>query len=121
MSEVDLAGSQTAIGEYFELDNRGLTVLKTTRPFGLPFEDLGETFLEAQWIIMEGIMAAIDHVDVGLLGLGCRALNLFLGCLEQVLAMLVADQLVPSGVDQVEFRWDQELGCQVLDLGELIS
>lgn len=70
---------------------------------------------------MKGIMPAVDHMDFGLLGFGCHTLDLFLGCLEQVLAMLVADQLVPPGVDQVEFRRDQELGCQVLDLGELIS
>ena len=91
MSEVDLAGSLTAIGEYFELHHRGLTVLLTTRPFGLPFEDLGEAFLETEWIIMEGIMAAVDHVDFGLFGFRCHTLDLFLGCFEQVLAMLVAD------------------------------
>ena len=93
----------------------------TTRRFGLPFQGLGETLLEAQWIIMEGIMATIDHVDFGLLGFGCRTLDLFLGCLEEVLAMLVAYQLVPSGVDQVEFRRDEKMWRQMLDLGELIS
>ena len=96
-------------------------MLNTTRPLGLPFEDFGEALLEAEWIIMKRIMAAIDHVDLGLLGFRCHTLNLFLGCLEQVLAMLIADQLVPPGVDQVEFRRDQKLGRQVLDLGELIS
>jgi uncharacterized membrane protein required for colicin V production len=70
---------------------------------------------------MEGIMATIDHVDFGLLGFGSRTLDLFLGCLEQVLAMLIANQLVPSGVDQMEFWRDQKLWSQVLDLGELIS
>lgn len=122
MSKVDLTGSQTAIGEKFELNHRGLTVLNTTtRRFGLPFQDLSETLLETQWIIMEGIMPTIDHVNFGLLGFGCRTFDLFLGCLEQVLAMLVANQLVPSGVDQVEFRRDQKLWRQMLDLGELIS
>ena len=121
MRKVNLTGSKTAIGEKFELHQRGLTLLNTTRRFGLPFQDLGETLLEAQWIIMEGIMPTIDHVDFGLLGFGCRTLDLFLSCLEQVLAMLVANQLVPSGVDQMEFRRDQKLWGQMLDLGELIS
>ena len=122
MNEVDLAaGSQTAIGEYFELHHRGLTVLLTTRSFGLPFEDLCETFLESEWIIMKGIMAAVDHVDFGLFWLGCHTIYLFLGCLEQVLAVLVAYQLVSLRYDQVEFWRDQKLGCQVLDLGDLIS
>jgi hypothetical protein len=70
---------------------------------------------------MEGIMATIDHVDIGLLRFGSCTLDLFLGCLEQVLAMLIANQLVPSGVDQMEFRRDQKLWGQMLDLGELIS
>jgi hypothetical protein len=76
-------------------------VLNTTRSFGLPYQDLGETLLKAQWIIMEGIMPTIDHVDFGLLRFGCRTLDLFLGCLEQVLTVLIANQLVPSGVDQM--------------------
>ena len=35
--------------------------------------------------------------------------------------MLVANQLIPSGVDQMKFRRDEKLWSEMLDLGELIS